>query len=984
MGNSRIRQKDPTSFLIALVFHAALIGGVTFWAWKTGKLEQARQAVLQYVRSDKKQQRTSTPAVQEKSPAPTKLPPINQGLPESSGSGTRRAVVGDAPAAAGGESFFQDTRAQIQGPGGAVAEPPKPKEKVRFTPAPKSPPPPRPSFASQAKTTIKQLLTERAKAVNATESVGTEQISRSGSSDASAVVTKIAGTTIVDGKFAVIRGLSDRYVTTTLNGGEIPSADPYRRAASLDLFPAQVIDKVVVAKTFTPDQQGAFTGGGIDIITKSFPEKTFATIALGSAYNTRATGNEHFLTYEGGGLDWLGMDDGTRALPNAVAGVGIPQPVFSSGRPTSPSYADRIAQADQLDKLTKAMGVTQFAPDEHSPPLDHNFFVAGGDTAYFLQRPLGLFGSFSYRREFRYYDDGVTARYAPSGASVIQTQQFDDRLATDSVNWSGMATLASQWADDHELGFCFFNNQNSIKSARAQIGTRESEPGREFFTHRLIWVERNLQTFQFKGKDEFPGLGGARFDWLLAMTDTSQDEPDTRFFNMVLQDGVYATGRNYLPDPQDPTRYFRALQENNLNPKLDFTLPLSNWASDEGKLKAGWFSSTSDRSFAERQIFYRGDAPFNGDPNTYLTPENLGYTSRPGMGGSTLYSWNRYIASFDSTYTAESEISAGYLMLELPLLASVKLVGGVRAETTDLQVDSSSYIENAITGQRTNSTVLQQTDLLPAVGLVCALRTNMNLRLNYSQTIARPSVRELAAYRSYDPILDVELDGNPRLQLASAENYDLRWEWFPRSGELLSVSFFHKEIEGPIERRFISMVGDLISYENRPSGKVSGIELEARKNLDFLDVRLHGWSMGGNLSLIWSETALTPDEYQNKSHVVPDAEPTRPLYDQSPYILNLDLNYDNPHWGTSASLVFNVAGPRIAIASLTTEDVYEQPAPALDFVLSQKLGRNTTLKFTAKNLLDPKFERTYGQDNERVYSSFTRGMTFGVQVSHDF
>lgn len=977
-------QKDRTSFLIAVIMHVIVIGGVMFWAWKTGKLELMRQAVLQYVKGDKKEQQPDAKPIQQKSTPQAKLPPINQGMPPSASAGTRRAVAADAPEAAGGASFFQDTRTQVQGPGGGVSGPPMPKEKpLTITPA-KPPLPPRSAFAPAAKTTVNQLLAERAKAVAATEAVGTEQISRSGSSDAGAVVTKVAGATIVDGKFAVIRGLSDRYVTTTLNGGEIPSADPYRRAASLDLFPAQVIDKVVVAKTFTPDKQGAFTGGGIDIVTKSFPDKSFATVALGGAYNTQATGNDRFLTYEGGSRDWLGLDDGGRALPGAVAGSGIPQPVFSSGRPTTATYAERVAQANLLHDLTRAMGTTQFAPTEDAAAPDHNLFFAAGDTTHFLQRPLGLFGSLSYRREFRYYDDGETRRFAPSGAAVIQTQEFADRLATDTVNWSGMATLASQWADDHELGFCFFHNQNSLKGARSQIGTRESEPGRTFFTHRLIWVERNLQTFQFKGKDEFPALGGARLDWLVALTDTSQDEPDTRFFNLVEEAGVYSTGRNYLPDPQDPTRYFRTLQENNVNPKVDFTLPFRNWFADEGELKAGWFHSASDRSFAERQIFYRGDAAFNGDPNTYLTPDNLGFSSRPGTGGSTLYTWNRYIASFDTTYTAESEISAGYLMLELPLAAGLKLVGGARAETTDLQVKSASYIENAITGQRTNNTVLRQTDVLPAVGLVYALRTNMNLRLNYSQTLARPSVRELAAYRSYDPVLDVELDGNPRLQLASADNYDVRWEWFPRPGELLSVSFFHKSIQNPIERRFISLVGDLISYENRPSGEVTGIEFEARKNLDCLDARLQGWSLGGNLSLIESDTALTPDEYANKSRIVPGAKSSRPLYDQSPYILNLDLNYDNPRWGTSASLVFNMAGPRIAIASLTTEDVYEQPAPALDFVLSQKLGRQTSLKFTAKNLLDPKFERTYGEDGARTFARFTRGMTFGLQVSHDF
>ena len=148
--------------------------------------------------------------------------------------------------------------------------------------------------------------------------MGAEQISKAGASDAGAAVTKVAGATIVEGKFAVIRGLSDRYISTTLNGANIPSADPYRQSASLDLFPSQVIEKVVASKTFTPDQPGAFTGGGIDIVTRSFPENAFLSGSLGTAYNTQASLNDHSLTYKGGGLDWAGMDDGSRALPGKL------------------------------------------------------------------------------------------------------------------------------------------------------------------------------------------------------------------------------------------------------------------------------------------------------------------------------------------------------------------------------------------------------------------------------------------------------------------------------------------------------------------------------------------------------------------------------------------------------------------------------------------------------------------------------------------
>ena len=247
-------RKDRTSLVISLVFHGLLIAGVVYWAHKSGQFEKIRQVLLQYAGEKQKKQKKEEPKPIQQKAQPAKLPPINQGLPQQSSGGSRRAVAVDAPSATG-ESFFQDTRRQVQGPstagsGGPAKAPPT---KIILPPPPVLP---RPAFAPPPPSTVKQLLAERAKASVSIEAVGAEQISKAGASDAGAAVTKVAGATIVEGKFAVIRGLSDRYISTTLNGANIPSADPYRQSASLDLFPSQVIEKVVASKTFTPDQPG--------------------------------------------------------------------------------------------------------------------------------------------------------------------------------------------------------------------------------------------------------------------------------------------------------------------------------------------------------------------------------------------------------------------------------------------------------------------------------------------------------------------------------------------------------------------------------------------------------------------------------------------------------------------------------------------------------------------------------------------------------
>jgi outer membrane receptor protein involved in Fe transport len=986
MARASKPKKDRTSLIIAVALHVVVLSGVVYWAHKTGQLEKIRRVLLQYA-SEKKQEKEEEPKPVQKA-APPKLPPINQGMPQTASSGTRRAVAADAPSAAG-DTFFQDTRKQVQGPSTAgPVTPTKPQTPPTVAP-PR--PPALPAFRPATASTIKQLLVERAKAVAATEAIGAEQIAKAGSSDAGGAVTKVAGATIVEGKFAVIRGLSDRYVNTTLNGANIPSADPYRQSAPLDLFPAQVIDKIVVAKTFTPDQPGAFTGGGIDIVTKSFPERTFLSLSLGGAYNTQASLNDRFLTYNGGGLDWAAMDDGTRALPSVFdtdAPIHPPPPGTlpppAEGN-ISTNRSDLLNRDLVLDKLTRALGTTEFAPRHETAPLNQNFSMAGGGSLFLFGKPFGYFASGSYKREFWSYDDGVTSRYQ-SGTELKSL--YRDARSLSIANWSGMVNLAYQPFLDHELGFIFFYNQNAVDDARVQDQGFEADGSGVYRKFNLYWTERNLNTYQMKGKHVFPDVAGLQFDWLVGLTQTTQDEPDARFFNDNDTGGGYDVNNNGIPSPNKPTRYFRNLEEDNRNIKLDWTLPFRSWTSDEGKFKFGLFDSASERTFTERQFYYlhgRNNAGYNDNPNHFLTPASIGATYTTNANRRTIgVRFDKYIQAFDSLYSGDNSIQAGYLMLDLPVARDLRLVGGARYETTDFRVHSESYLASSVTSLNVNDAKIVQTDLLPSAGLIYAVNPRMNFRLSYSQTVARPSYRELAAYYSYDPVINDFIEGNPLLRMTAVDNYDLRWEWFPRPGELFSASLFYKDLKNAIERGDLDISGEVITFLNRDQAKLYGLELEARQSLDFLGPRFRRFSVGGNLSLLQSEVRLTPEELSAKRGFFPDVSDTRPLYDQSPYILNLDLNYDDPHAGTSASLILNVAGPRIAITKLNTEDVYEQPAPTLDFTLSQRIGRKLTLKFSAKNLLDPEFERTYGKNSSRLYSSYKRGMTFGLTLNYDF
>ena len=952
---------------------------------------------LAFTEAGKKVREYMIGAVRDKKPTPVKaqnVPQARQGprptaksAPPPPGGGRRQT---DAPPPAEG-GMIVDERSQTKTRSEAGSGPKT--NLVQRVVAPPPPPPPRLFASAPPPSTIRALLVERAKAAASIEAIGSEQISRAGASDAGAVVNKIAGASIVDGKFAVIRGLNDRYISTTFNGANLPSADPYRASAPLDLFPAQVIDRIVVAKTYTPDQPGTATGGSIDVFTKSFPERDFISVSIGGEYNTQASLNNRYLTYNGGGLDWAGMDDGTRALPpaiNKLAPIGqvLPDAATSSGAFNTELFTNKVKEVALLDKVTRKLGVVEFGPQRETAPLNHSFSTAIGGSTLLLGRPLGYFVSTSYKHDFGFYENGISSRYE-EGRKLKNT--YRDSRALDVVNWSGMVNLASKPLDDHELGFTFFYNQNGTDDTRIQDRGHEEnlDVTAEYRKFNLYYTERNLNTYQMKGEHRFPSLADLQFNWLVALTETTQDEPDARFFNDVFDGSEFSTIPSNLPAPNKPTRYFRTLEEQNRNIRLDWQLPVRSWTEDDGRFKFGLFDSHSERDFTERQFYYpTGKNGYHSDPSQFLQPGNLGLLEFHtnfvrGVPRSLGYTWGDYVQVFDSFYDGTRDLQAGYLMVDFPVLPRLRLVGGARYETTDIFVHSVSYLASSVTGLRTNDTNLKQNDLLPAAGLIVGLTSNMNLRVNYSQTLARPSFRELAAYYSYDPIISDFVEGNPLLKMTAVDNYDVRYEWFPNPGELISVSAFYKNLKDAIERGNRKLEGDVITYEN-VDAILYGVEFEARKNLGFLGPEFMNFSLGGNLSLVWSEVKLNDKDLFNKRMFFPNASDTRPLYDQSPYIMNFDLNYTSLGLGTSASLIFNYAGPRIAITKISTDDVYDQPAPVLDFILSQKLGRHTTIKFGAKNLLDPRIERTYGKSGNRLYSSYTKGRAFGVSLTYDF
>jgi outer membrane receptor protein involved in Fe transport len=862
-----------------------------------------------------------------------------------------------------------------------------------------------------------ELLVERQSVSALIEAIGTERFSRLAAGDAAEIMTKITGVSVVEGKFAVIRGLSDRYNLALLNGADVPSADPYRRAVQLDLFPAEVIQNVSVSKTFTPDLPGGFSGGVMDIRTKSFPERFLFKINAGVGYNTQATGNERFLAYPGGGTDFLALDDGTRAMPGELEDVSGDdlQRLLSTATSGSQNIplAEKTAAAARMDRLVRSFGTPFMGPDREAPP-DHDFSLLVGDTVKLKEIPLGWFANLSYEHDYRFYEDGIRRRYRPAGGEPEIYQDYQDSRSASVAQWSALASLASRFFERHELGYTFLYAQNAEDTARKLTGQIESSGEDQFNDARrthlneLHWTERNLTAHQFRGAHVIPPLNDLAADWLISFANTSQLEPDLRYFNFISYPnpqnpddplrGVDLISNN-TPFPERPTRYFRALEDQNLNAKLDLTLPGEDWRGLPWKVKSGVWGSQSDRAFTERTFSYAGGNGSLVDIETFPYEYMLG-TNAPPPRLVTQNNRSRYVfaRSLNSTfgnnyYDGLQDIYAVYGMAEIPVAPRVRLTGGARYETTLLEVSSSAF-----QSAQTFTGTIDEGDALPAVNLSWELRDQMNVRLSYAETVARPTYREFARYRSFDVTGDQIVEGNPFLKMTHIRNLDARWEWFTPGGGLLSAGAFYKILEDPIEKFNATLSpdgtpiwtasSDFVTFLNTPEATVWGVEFEARQNLAFLEPNLRPFSFGLNAAWIDTEVALQPEIQEMKFQATGEWFNTRPLYDQSPYILNADLSYDNERMGTSVTLACYYAAERLALIVNNGWDIYEQAAPSLDLVISQRLAKGLKAKFTARNLLDPKILRTYAvggpTDREFIYSSHNRGVTFGLSLSYEY
>lgn len=822
------------------------------------------------------------------------------------------------------------------------------------------------------------------------DGVSAKEISKSGDNDAAAAVRRISGVTVEGGKYVYVRGLGDRYSRTTLNGADIPGLDPNKNTVQMDLFPTNLLDNILVYKTFTPNLPGDFTGGYIDVVTKNFPSGLTINASGSMSYNTKATFNPNFLTQHRGSLDWLGFDDGARAIPSIIRNADqIP-----ALQNNSSSNFD-VDAANQLVDMTRAFPNT-WEQQREAVPFNHSLsFSFGNKYKFDNMTELGVIAALSYNRTFSFYDKGTYGIYQLSGLynnvdNLTPLLQLKDSRGADDVLWGAMVNVAYKIKAAHTFNFMVMHNQSSTTSARYLEGSKDDDLDEIFQTQSSRFLQRGLTTFQLGGKHSFLKLNNLDIKWKSSFARSTQSDPDLRYFTNRY-DPEFNVYQIKPSSDRVPSRFYRDMEQANWSNKIDLSLPLIHWGSnvkDKIKLSAGFAQLSKERSFVENRYAFENQTPnFTGNVSAYFEPNNLLQMDENRFlnNGSGVYIENALDSA--NIYDASQSLYAGYAMVEFPIVQGLTLITGARMEYTSIRLKtlSSKVLElfPELDGQQN---ILDNLDVLPSVNLNWTPNKKMKIRTAYSRTLARPSFRELAPFTSFDVEGGYAFVGNPDLKRTLADNVDLRWEFYPSSRELISVSAFYKNFTNPIERTFNpKATNPELTYRNVDQAFLVGMELELRKSLEFITPALKDLQVGINFSYIYSQTTIDKQELFAIRAEWPEAPATREMYGQSPYSVNALLSYKNDSLGLQANIVFNMSGPRIAFISTgATPNTYLQPRPLLSVNISKRLVKNFSVKVSASNLLMAPYRESI-TFKEQTYdvTSFQPGINFSLGIKYD-
>jgi len=813
--------------------------------------------------------------------------------------------------------------------------------------------------------TISSVLMDVRSAGQVTNSVSRQQIDISQDNNAAQVMQRIPGITISENRFVFIRGLSERYNNVVINNSAAPSTEVDKRTFSFDLISSGSLDRMVIYKSGSPSLPGDFAGGVIKLYTVENVDSNFLKLKFGLGYTVGTTGKP-FMKSEGSGTDFLGFDGGYRKLPSGFPDAGTLQ---SSAR----NSEVRINSAHLLPN--------NFNPVQETAMPDYSMGIRFGRNSTLAGRPVTNITSIDYstgyqssqRRFYRYFEWENRSQPILTRFDYLDDTYSQENKVSIMTNWK-MRLPLNGYLSFKNLFNLIGEDETIIRNGIDYI----QRPDDNLRNYLLGYRSRTIYTGQFEGYHELNDTNSLL--WVVGASMLREDEPDLRRFR-TYQPANNPESNYVMQMPPssnlfDTGRYYGDMNEYSINHKLDYYHEMQGLFSE---FQIGYAFDYRDRSFSSRYISYLYPGFFDPQVRETLIRQPLDQvfsnTNLRTIDGFVIEEGTRPIDSYD----ASSLTAAAYFSTEIPL-RPLTLSGGLRLEYNKQTLNSQDDFETI----RVENPIFS---VLPFINSTVLMSEKIQFRFGYGRTINRPEFRELAPFVFYDYKLDGGRAGNPDLRPATIDNLDLRFEFYPRMGETISLGGFLKYFDSPIETRTIVVTENpQFSYMNAEEALSYGFELEFRKS--FLGLTnselLDRFSLNINGSLIFTEvdlgaTAVAQDQF-------------RPLQGQSPYILNAAMYYDHIS-NLSGSLVYNFLGPRIfSVGDVLFPTIYEMPRHSVDMTLSKQVTRNTSLQLGIKNLLDAPYR--FYQDSDRSGKvetnidhpiiSYKNGQSVNLTFSYDF
>lgn len=779
-------------------------------------------------------------------------------------------------------------------------------------------------LAPNLKGSIQALIEVRRKATDVADVMSAEQMAKTGDGDAAGSLRRVTGLTLKDGKYVYVRGLGERYSSTLLNGVSLPSPDPSRRVVPLDLFPVQFLDNMVIQKSYSPNQPGEFGGGVVMLQTKSMPEKFYVKAVVQQSQNSN---DGNMQTYQGGGQDWLGVDDGGRKLPHGA-----------------------------VENPNTLLKHNHHALEQQKNESMPDFFLSVGDRFNLKPLKIGYTASGLYRDDINYVVE-QRGRYRQQDGQLVLEDNYSREKTQKERTLGGIFGMQFELFKDHKLSGNLINLRNSTDYVAVLQG--DNAEGNNIRETGLEWAARSLNTILVQGESQVAVANDLKLKYHFATSKARRDEP-----NRITSRYSPDTNGVYKFNPQDNTAYerrFYDLQEKADDMGAQMDIPFPWYTKQDGLLGVGLGKTIKDRQSSMRRFAFN---PTGQACNADLS-DNLDVIFDQCQSSFNLVDVTRPT----DNYIASQELQSYFVKSQFPILESLELNTGMRFERSIQNVNTVSPFEK--TGI---SSQLTTRDWLPASSLTWKFAKKMQTRLAYSETISRPDLRELSDTLWQDFETGYDVSGNPNLKAAVIRSYDARWEWYFSHRENLSLGVFFKDFTNPIEQVFTAGSDPRISFFNVNGATVYGAEIEFAKDLGFMTRALRHFTFAGNYAHIISDVSL--GNIQNSE----SKETNRPLQGQSNYTANFLLDYALERFKLNASLAYNVYGKRIAYtAPEGLPNIWELPVHQLDFVMVKSLASNLKLRARVGNILN---SETRLVQEDRVWQSWRVGQTYtlGIQM----